>query len=134
MVSILKGFIVAQLNTPSVVKKIDALRFLLHDSKIDMFTLSETSLQPHLQSDLVKILGFMTLRLDRVNRGKRKKGERGGGLVTYVRDCHSSLSEHLLDLNVSNEDIEAQWVLVHRPKCKNVVVCNIYRPPGGKRR
>ena len=34
-------------------------------------------------------------------------------------------------MNVSNEHIEAQWVYIHRPSCKNILVCNMYRPPSG---
>ena len=118
--SAVTGFKVAHLNIRSVVKKIDQLRLLLHDSKIDLFTLSETWLKPHLQSNIISLPGFTSLRLDRTVKGKgRKTNKRGGGLLMYVRNCHSSLSEHLLELNVSNKDIEAQWVLVHRPHCKN---------------
>ena len=118
--SAVTGFKVAHLNIRSVVKKIDQLRLLLHDSKIDLFTLSETWLKPHLQSNIISLPGFTSLRLDRTVKGKgRKTSKRGGGLLMYVRNCHSSLSEHLLELNVSNKDIEAQWVLVHRPHCKN---------------
>ena len=39
--------------------------------------------------------------------------------------------EQLDDMNVSNEDIEARWSLIHRPHCKNVVIGNLYRPPNG---
>ena len=39
---------------------------------------------------------------------------------------HSSHCEPLLDLSASDENIEAQWTLVHRLNCKNV-----YRPPNG---
>ena len=35
------------------------------------------------------------------------------------------------ELEISNENIEAQWLYLHKEKCKDVVVCNAYRPPGG---
>ena len=62
---------------------------------------------------------------------KSRTKKRGGGLITYVNCKHSSLYEPLNELSISNEFIEAQWVLIHRPHCKNVVVCNVYRLPKG---
>ena len=59
------------------------------------------------------------------------KGKKGGGLITYVKNSLASCCEPLDDLNVSNEHIEAHWIYVHRPNCKNVVICNVYRPPSG---
>ena len=32
----------------------------------------------------------------------------------------------------SDTNIEAQWLIINRPNCKNVVICNGYRPPTGK--
>ena len=40
-------------------------------------------------------------------------------------------SEVLVDMNRSSLDIEAHWLHIHRPHCKDVVVCNVYRPPSG---
>ena len=59
----------------------------------------------------------------------RKKG--GGGLLTYVREDHASNCEPLVEINWSTGDIEAQWSIIYRPHCKNVIVGNIYRPPNG---
>ena len=124
-----KGFKVVHLNVLSIVKKIDQIRLLLQGSTIDVLTISETWLRPHLHSNLVNIEGFTVYRLDRGSSCKGKK--RGGGLLTYVNDKHSSECESLSELDKSNESIEAQWVYIHRPHCKNVVVCNVYRPPNG---
>ena len=35
-------------------------------------------------------------------------------------------------MNKCSVDIEAQWTILHRPHCKDVIVCNVYRPPEGK--
>ena len=69
------------------------------------------------------------MRLDRKSQNKRAK--RVGGLMMYVHNKHALHCEPLGDLDVSNEDIESQWVLIQRPHCKIVVICNIYRPPNG---
>ena len=49
--------------------------------------------------------------------------------MMYVSNRHSSYCEPLIDLDKSDKTIEAQWSLIHRPHCKNVVICNVYRPP-----
>ena len=125
----IKGLKLVHLNTRSIVKKIDQLRLLLSDSKIDVLTISESWMRGHLHSDLVGIEGFTTYRLDRESEGNINK--RGGGLLTYVCSKLASSYETLFDLNASNGNIEAQWTLVHRENCKNVIICNLYRLPKG---
>ena len=101
----------------------------MFQSKIDVLTISETWLKPHLHRNLYSLDNYTSYRSDRTKSlGKNKKG---GGLMTYINNSHSSVSESLTDLDVSGEHIEAQWTLIHRPHCKNIVVCNIYRPPKG---
>ena len=124
-----KGLKIAHLNVRSIMKKIDQLRILLHDSRIDVLTFSETWLKPHLHSDLLNLEGYKLYRADRSTGGKTKK--RGGGLLTYIKNSHSSSCEQLSNLDTVNVDIEAQWILIHRPHCKNVIICNLYRPPNG---
>ena len=123
-----KGFKLAHLNIRSIVKKIDQLRVCLQDKSIDIFSVSETWMRPHLGTQLVELQGFQAFRLD---RGSNSTKKRGGGLLTYVNAKHAVNCESLGDLNRSNEDIEAQWVLIRRPHCKNIVTCNVYRPPNG---
>ena len=122
-----KGLKLVHLNTRSLVKKIDQVRLLLDNSDIDLFSISETWMKQHLHTGLIELDGFLSYRQDRGPRGKK----RGGGLITYVNKKYSDCSESLTDLNASNENIEAQWVMIHRPHCKNIVSCNIYRPPNG---
>ena len=124
-----KGFKIVHLNVRSITKKIDQLRILLQDSSVNIFTFSETWLRPFLHSALFEIDGYKLFRQDREIKNKRKK--RGGGLLTYIKNEHLSSSEQLDELNTSNGNIEAQWTLIHRPFCKNVVVGNLYRPPNG---
>ena len=126
-----KGFKLVHLNIRSLVKKMDQIRLMLANSHIDVLTFSETWLKPYLNTKLVELAGYKIIRLDRgTDSGKRVK-KRGGGLITYIKQKHASNLESLDALNISNEHIEAQWIYVHRPSCKNVVVCNMYRPPTG---
>ena len=125
----IKGFKITHLNVRSILKKIDQLRTLLLGLNLDVITFSETWLGPHVHSGLLNLDGFQLFRADRqTGRGKKK---RGGGLITYVRGAHSSSCEQLCNLDISSVDMEAQWILIHRPHCKNVIICNLYRPPNG---
>ena len=123
-----KGFKMAHLNVRSIVKKIDQLRILLQDSNIDVLTISETWMRSYMETQLVELQGFKSYRLDRGHGNRRK---RGGGLITYVNEKHAVHCEALEELDRTKSDIEAQWVLICRPECRNVVVCNLYRPPTG---
>ena len=111
-----KGFKIAHLNVRSLPKKVDQIRLLMSQSEIDILTLSETWLKSHLHQNLVALDNYSSHRLDRSNSGRKKK--RGGGLITYIHDKHSSVSESLDELNMSGENLEVQWVLVHRPHSK----------------
>ena len=124
-----KGFKVLHLNIRSLHKKIDQLQLLLQGSNIDVFTISETWLKEHLSSQLYSLQNYTLFRQDRSSGLKVKK--RGGGLVTYIHKSHASNSEPLPHLSACYNYVEAQWLKIHRPNCKSVIICNIYRPPGG---
>ena len=124
-----KGFKVVHLNICSIVKKINQIRLLLRDVPTDILTISETWLQPHLDSGLLRMDGYKFFRSDRRTGGTSRK--RGGGLITYISSKYASQSEPLEDLDISNIHLEAQWTYIHRPNSKVIVVCNIYRPPSG---
>ena len=125
-----KGFKFVHLNVRSLPKKIDQIRIMLSDVNIDVITFSETWLKSYISTATVELDGYKSFRQDRGAAGRRRV-KRGGGLITYVLDKHAPNSESLDDMSVSNEHIEAQWICIHRPNCKNVFVCNTYRPPSG---
>ena len=124
-----KGFKLLHLNVRSLTKKIDQLRIWFEESKLDVITLSETWLNESVYPKSVNINGYTSYRQDRNFSVVSKK--RRGGLLMYVRQDHASSSESLVEMNKSTGDIEAQWLIIYRPHCKNVVVGNIYRPPNG---
>ena len=83
--SAVKGFKIAHLNVRSIVKKIDQLRVLLHDSSVDIITFSETWLKPHIHSDILKLEGYDLYRDDRTYTGRSKeKGKKRGGWSSYI--------------------------------------------------
>ena len=125
-----KGFKLVHTNVRSLPKKIDQLRVLLLDSRIDVVTISETWLNASVTLPEVEIGGFLAYRQDRESGTRVKK--KGGGLLTYINSKHASDSEELLDLNKVTRDMELQWSIIHREHSKDVVICNVYRPPCGK--
>ena len=125
----IKGFKLLHMNVRSLSKKMDQLRIVLHESNLDVIRFSETWLNKAVNSKSVALQNYILYRQDRDLNVVAKK--RGGGLLTYIKKEHAADSEPLDDYNKSNGDIEAQWSIIYRPHCKNVVICNVYRPPTG---
>ena len=125
----MKGLKLVHVNVRSLPKKIDQLRVLLLDSCIDVVTISETWLNASVALPEINIEGFLAYRQDREGGTRVKK--KGGGLLTYINCKYASDSEELLELNKVTRDMELQWSIVHREHSKDVVVCNVYRPPYG---
>ena len=122
-----KGLKFLHWNVRSLPKKIDQIRLLFSGTNLDVITLSETWLRPYLNDQVVGLGCYRLFRLDR-GCGKAK---RWGGLITYIHEKHASNSELLEGLCTSTEHIEAQWIRIHMPSCKNILICNMYRPPSG---
>ena len=108
------------------------IRLLLAEANLDVLTISETWLNSSVPLSLVNLDGFKAVRLDRAVRSRSKAKKRGGGLITYISEKYGSSYEALDELDISNEDVEVHWIYLHRPQCKDVVICNLYRPPAGK--
>ena len=60
----------------------------------------------------------------------RASDKRGGGLCIYTKKC-LDIKERP-DLELSNFDIEAQFLEIVMKKSKNILIGNLYRPPRGK--
>ena len=124
-----KGFKLVHMNVRSITKKIDQLKTMLHDVKLDVITMSESWLNNSVSSNSLLLNNYVMFRQDRNLSVVSKK--RGGGLLTYIASKHAADSEELPDISKSNADIEAQWSIIYSPKCRNVAICNVYRPPTG---
>ena len=124
-----KGLKFVHLNVRSIWKKLEQLRLLLPSDTIDVFSISETWLKTSMNSSFLNIQGYTLFRLDRdpVSTGKKT----GGGLITYISDKYKNGLKELDHLHTSNSDLEAQWVRINRDLAKDIVVCNLYRPPTG---
>ena len=80
-----KGFKLVHLNVRSLLKKIDQVRVMLADLKLDVVTISETWLNEAVNPISVELEGFVAYRQDRnfdkqigltYKRKKKKKGRR----------------------------------------------------------
>ena len=88
-------------------------------SKVGLFTLSETWLTHEIADVELGIEGYTFYRRDRGSK------ERGGGLGIYVRN--DLLISRRFDLELS--DIESLWVEVHFPQSSGFLVGVFYQPP-----
>ena len=126
-----KGLKIIHMNIRSLLPKIDQIRTLLINSKIDIIILSETWLNASIDSQMVNIPGYSLIRHDR-SFGSKSKTKRGGGLSIYMNEALSSDLKILKDLNSSNKNLESLWLKIQRKQAKNIILSAVYRPPNGK--
>ena len=126
-----KGLKIIHMNIRSLLPKIDQIRTLLINSKIDIIILSETWLNASIDSQMVNIPGYSLIRHDR-SFGSKSKTKRGGGLSIYINEALSSDLKILKDLNSSNKNLESLWLKIQRKQAKNIILSAVYRPPNGK--
>ena len=125
-----KGFKVLSLNVRSLFKKIDQCRAMLDHESLDIISFSETWLNSSIPTAALDISGYHSVRQDRNFKNTSKK--RGGGLITYIHQKHMDKLQVLPELSMSNPNCEALWIRLNMPHCKDIILCNIYRPPSGK--
>ena len=114
-----KGLTMAHLNINGLSSKIDYVKFLLHQTKIDVFSICETKINDTITDLDLKIDGYVLYRHDR-NRN-------GGGVLFYINE---NLDSHPLK-HLQCENIESLWVKLCLKKSKPLYLCGVYRPPGG---
>ena len=124
-----KGLKIVHINIRSLLPKIEQLRIILQEAKIDIVTICETWLNNRIDTSLVDIKGYKSFRLDRKNPDNKAK--RGGGLLVYINDDLALGAKALTNLNTMNGDLESQWIEIDRPNARNIQICNSYRPPTG---
>lgn len=111
----------------SLINKIDQIRILLENGKIDILSLSETWLRKVIPDELIHIDGYKLYRADRGNSGKT---ERGGGLCVYIKEKFNT--EIIVFNDYSQRDIEILSLRICGNKTGTLVCTTIYRPPKGK--
>ncbi|KAK2562924.1 hypothetical protein P5673_013901 [Acropora cervicornis] len=88
----------------------------------DIFTISETWLDPSVYDSDLNIPGYILIRQD---RGPQKKG---GGLIVYAK---SKFKVSVLDTwsSVSEYNFQQLWLKVQCRKFRSFLLCTVYRPP-----
>ena len=124
-----KGIKIMHMNVRSLINKIDQMRLLFDNSKIDVLTLSETWAKDYMNTHLLSIKSYDIIRQDRDLTSTNKK--RGGGLLTLIKSGKFTEHTHLDKLSTSNSNVEALWTKLGRCKAKDLVICNLYRPSSG---
>ena len=131
-----KGVSFIHMNVRSLFPKIDQIRAIFQDSKIGVVTISETWLNHRVSDSMINIEGYTMYRQDRSTHSTGDKSnnnkKRGGGLVTYINKAISCDIETLTKLENNTKDLESQWLKIKRRNAKNIIICNLYRPPAGK--
>ena len=112
-----RGLKLAHLNTNGILSKIDYLRIMLHETKFDIFAVSESKLDANIHDNEIKIDGYDLYRLDRNRHG-------GGVLVFVNEDIESHPLKHL-----TNSKHESLWLKVSLKKTKPIFFAVVYRPP-----
>ena len=82
-----KGLHFMHLNVRSILakNKFDMLKVQIANSKLNVFTISESWLNSKIPNSTIAIPGYSIIRSDRPNSLKA----RGGGLVTYISNDYN---------------------------------------------
>ena len=126
-----KGLVLGCMNVRSIFNVIDLLKTTFRNSCFHILGFSETWLNHSIDSSLITIDNYVLHRQDRNFLNINNEIKKGGGLCLYINKDIKTKTLHLKDMNISCRDIESQWVELCHDKQKNVVVCNLYRPPTG---
>ena len=116
-----KGLNVVHLNIRSVIYKIDQIRMMISQAKIDVLCLSESWLNPNITDSELSIEGYKRFRKDRTLK-------KGGGILIYIKD---SISYDPIETQVipTNENVESGWIQLNLKFTKPILLGTIYKPP-----
>ena len=114
----------AHLNARSIVNKWDNIKANFANGDIHILSFSETWLHRYLPDNLFNLgSDYSLIRLDRGwndNNDPNADPKKGGGLCTFIKNS-LEFSETAFDyLNVSNKNIEIQWILIYQKPNKTI--------------
>jgi exonuclease III len=108
---------IGHLNVRSLIPKIEELRVLLADIKLDILCISESYLDDTVLNSEVKVDGYQLVRNDR-NRN-------GGGVLIYLRDSIAFKDRS----DLSDKNVECRWIEIQEVKENPILIGCFYRPP-----
>ena len=80
---------------------------------------------------IIDIPNYSCTRQDRIWSDDNVTIKKGGGVCCFIRSDIDFSDTEFSEYNVSNKNIEAQWILINQPHLKKIIFCNLYRPPQG---
>ena len=113
------GLKIGHLNVRSLSDKIDEVRFIIFETNLDIFCISETWLKDDINDDMIHIPGYTVVRRD------RNCNKRGGGVCIYIRSNISFVYRN----DFHNDVVEAVWIELPRTNSDKIIVGSLYRPP-----
>ena len=110
------GLRIAHINVRSLRYKINEIKIMLSESKLDILSITETHLDGEISTEELAITGFKAVRLDREDR------EGGSCMIYYSENLHMYERDDL------KADIEAIWIDI-TVMSQKLLLGYIYRPP-----
>ena len=98
---------------------------------LEIITISESWFKTIDLPTSYQLKGYTLYRLDRQVLKRPNKVKIGGGVCIYVKQGIEHDYNFFEDLNTSDKDIEVQFLLICKPKMKQQIIVNVYRPPDG---
>jgi len=115
------GLKIAHLNINGLFKKIDHVRILICNTKLDVLAISESKLNKDISDAEISIPNFKLFRIDRDCHGD--------GVVIYCKENVSSFDCPKL----CSKEFESLWVKIKLKKIKPIHICVSYRSPSVKK-
>ena len=112
-----KGLVMASLNVNSLLPKIDEIRLLVRNNRIDILVINETKIDDKTEDQLIAIDEYSLKRCDR-NRN-------GGGVALYI---HNRVNFKPRD-DFPNKSLELICIEVEPPNSLPYIILGWYRPP-----
>ena len=117
-----KGLNVVHLNIRSIIYKLDQIKMIISQAKIDILCLTESWLNPNITDLEPSIEGYKIFRQDRINK-------RGGGILIYIKNCLKYDSIVPQGVISASEIMESCWIQLNLKYTKPILLGVIYKPP-----
>ena len=104
----------ASLNVNSLIAKIDEIRLLVQNEKIDIFAINETKIDHKIEDRLISLEDFSLRRYDR--------SRQGGGVALYIRNTVRFKSRE----DLPNKSLELICIEVEPPNSNPFIVIAWY--------
>ncbi|KAF0302271.1 hypothetical protein FJT64_025623 [Amphibalanus amphitrite] len=116
------------INIRSLTPKLDDVRLIIRQNKLDALCISETWLTNEVSSDILLFAGYQVFREDRKKAKPGQRRIRGGGVAIVLRD---DITASKLKMSPPKDSrLESLWLMVAAPGGQSAVLGATYRPPG----